>query len=65
MGKLILGFIGMVVIVILFSCLMIKIGWMLFIVPVFGLPDLTWLQAFGFSILAGAFKTSSLNNKKD
>lgn len=68
MGKLlaiVTGFLGLIAIVMLLSLLFIKLGWMLFIVPVFGLPDLTWMQALGFSFLAGAFKTSSLNSKKD
>lgn len=68
MGKLLAlatGFVGLIAIVMLVSLLFIKLGWTLFIVPVFGLPDLTWVQALGFSFLAGAFKTSSIKNNKD
>ncbi len=60
-----LGVLGILAIVVLISLLFIKLGWYLFMVPVFGLPDITWMQALGLSFLAGAFKSSSLSNKKD
>ena len=58
------GVLGILAIVMLISLIFIKIGWALFVVPVFGLPDLTWLQALGFSFLAGAFKSSGLSKKE-
>lgn len=67
MAKLVAGLMavaGVLVIVMILSLIFIKIGWTLFIVPVFGLPELTWLQALGFSFLASAFKSSSLSNSK-
>ena len=66
MGKLlavVFGLLGAFVVFWLVSLLFIKIGWSLFVVPVFGLPELTWLQAFGFSLLAGCFRSTS--SKKD
>ena len=48
-----------VALVLLLSLLAIKVGWSLFIVPVFNLPDLTWMQALGFSLLASAFRSST------
>ena len=57
------GVLGVVMIAILLSLLFIKLGWSLFIVPVFGLPELTWLQAFGFSLLAASFRSSGLSKK--
>jgi hypothetical protein len=55
----IFGVAGVFLIIILLSLLFIKLGWMLFMVPVFNLPDLTWMQALGFSFLASAFRASS------
>lgn len=54
-------------IAVLISIIFIKLGWALFMGPVFGLPELTFSQAFGFSLLASCFKVNSaiskLNNK--
>lgn len=58
------GVVGTIAIIMLLSLLLVKTGWSLFIVPVFGYQELTWMQALGFSLLAGAFKTASLNSKK-
>ena len=58
------GLAGLFLIAILFSLLFIKLGWYLFMVPVFGLPDLTWVQALGFSLLASAFKSGGVNKKE-
>ncbi len=57
------GILGVLLIFILISLLFIKIGWGLFMVPVFGLPELTWLQALGFSLLASCFRGSSASKK--
>ena len=62
MGKvltIVFGLLGAIAIFWLLSLLFIKLGWSLFVVPVFGLPELTWLQAFGFSLLAGCFRSTS------
>ena len=67
MGKLVavvVGLLGVAAIFILLSLLFIKLGWYLFMVPVFGLPDLTWLQALGFSFLAASFRGSSVAKKE-
>lgn len=48
---------GFVIFVIL-SLFFIKLGWSWFVVSVFGLPELTWLQALGFSFLASCFRSS-------
>lgn len=58
------GVLGILAIVMLISLIFIKIGWALFVVPVFGLPDLSWMQALGFSFLAGAFKSSGIKSKE-
>lgn len=66
MGKLlalIFGFVGIIAIAVLLSLLFIKLGWYLFIVPVFGLPDITWLQAFGLSLLTSTFRSSNYKTK--
>jgi hypothetical protein len=66
MGKfltLIFGFLGVIAIVVLISLLLIKLGWYLFMVPVFGLPDITWLQAFGLSLLTSTFRSSNYKSK--
>lgn len=63
MDKLI-ALLGIFLIVILLSLLFIKLGWYLFMVPVFGLPDLTWMQAFGFSLLASALKSSGVSKRE-
>lgn len=68
MGKIlaaVVGFASLLAIVVLISLFLIKVGWALFMVPVFNLADLTWTQAFGFSLLAAAFKPSSYSAKKE
>lgn len=57
------AFFGMLILVMLFSLIFIKVGWLLFMVPVFGVPNITWLQALGFSFLAAAFRSSNVNKK--
>lgn len=52
-------FLGMITIFILLSLIFIKLGWSLFMVPVFGAPELTWIQALGFALLANSFRSSS------
>jgi hypothetical protein len=57
------GFLGLLAMFILLSLLFIKIGWSLFMVPVFGLAELTWLQALGFALLANTFRSSSVKKE--
>lgn len=59
----VIGVVGLFLIVILINLFFIKLGWGLFVVPVFGLPELTWMQALGFSFLAAAFKPSSFKSE--
>jgi hypothetical protein len=54
---------GMIAISVLLSLLIIKAGWTLFMVPVFHIPDLSWVEALGFALLASAFKTNSMRTK--
>jgi hypothetical protein len=61
--SIIFGVIGVFAIWILLSLMFIKIGWILFMVPVFHLPDLTWIQALGFALLASAFRSSNSSKK--
>lgn len=63
MGKLI-GILGALVLFLVLSLLFIKIGWGLFMVPVFNMAELTWGQALGFSLLAAAFRSSSSTGSK-
>lgn len=66
MGKFIAAGIAIAVAVLVFmliSLLFIKLGWYLFMVPVFGMADLTWLQALGFAFLAGSFRSTGLGKK--
>ena len=60
--------IGFVVLVlfalIIVTSLIIMLGWSLFIIPVFGYESLTFIQAFGFSLLASAFKPHNLKKNK-
>ena len=68
MGKILAiigGFLGLLAIFVLLSLLFIKLGWSLFVVPVFGLPELSWMQALGFSLLASAFRPSSVKANKE
>ena len=55
---------SVLVIFVLVSLLLIKVGWALFMVPVFNVSDLTWLQAFGFSLLASAFRSNGVSKKE-
>lgn len=66
MGKFIaiaIGLLTVVGLVLLLSLFFIKVGWSLFMVPVFALPELTWVQALGLSLLAGAFKSYNYGKK--
>jgi hypothetical protein len=54
---------GIILITVLISLLLIKVGWTLFMVPVFHLPDISWMEALGFSLLASAFRSSGVNKK--
>ena len=67
MDKFIAGMFSLItlfLIIILISLFFIKIGWSLFVVPVFGLPELTWMQALGFSLLANCFRGSPASKKE-
>lgn len=55
----VLGVIGLLLIIIIVTVLVIQFGWSLFAVPVFGLKKLTFEQAAGFALLAGAFGSGS------
>lgn len=47
------------VLFVLLSLFLIKLGWAMFMVPVFNVADLTWMQALGFSLLASSFRGAS------
>lgn len=62
MDKIIAGIgfvLGMAMIFMLISLIFIKFGWSLFMVPVFHVPELSWLEALGFALLASAFRSTS------
>lgn len=50
---------GVFLLFIVISLFLIKLGWSMFVVSMFGLPELTWVQAFGFSLLASCFRSHS------
>jgi hypothetical protein len=58
------GAIGLIIIMVLFSLIFIKLGWYFFMVPVFGLQDITWLQALGLSLLTSTFRSSNFKTKE-
>lgn len=67
MGKILaaaFALIGLFLLVTIISLFFIKLGWSLFVVTMFGLPELTWMQALGFSLLASTFRTISSGNSK-
>lgn len=64
LSVIVTGFLGILAISLLISLLFIKLGWMLFMVPVFGLPELTWLQALGFAFLASGFRPSGVKKSE-
>jgi len=67
MEKLIAGLItvfGILIVIVLISLLLIKLGWYLFMVPVFNLPDITWIQALGLSLLTSTFRSSNVKTKE-
>lgn len=50
----------------LISALFVKLGWSLSITPIFGIREITYLEAFGLSLVGGAFRSSgNFNHKKD
>jgi hypothetical protein len=57
------GILSMIAIVVLISLFFIKFGWSLFMVPVFNLPELTWIQALGLSLLASTFRSTTTSVK--
>lgn len=58
-----LGLIAIIILMFLLTMVLIIWGWSLFMVPVFGMQGLTLGQAFGFTLLASAFKPTSINKK--
>jgi hypothetical protein len=58
------GIVGLLIMSVLVALLLIKIGWVLFMVPVFNLPNLTWTQALGFSLLASIFRSDTSVKKQ-
>lgn len=59
------GLIMMLVVYVIVSLLLIKLGWSLFLVPVFGLRELAWTEALGFGLLAGAFRSGGSFKTKE
>ena len=57
MGQL-LGLVLLFVLLILLRLVLISWGWGLFMVPIFGLPELTLGQTFGLSLLMSSFPGS-------
>lgn len=57
----IVAMLGLMFFLFCLSFIFIMIGWSLFIVPVFGLPSLTFIQAIGFALLTGAFRGSGVS----
>lgn len=52
------GFVGAFAMFVLIAMLLIKLGWAMFMVPVFNMPNLTLSQALGFSLLAASFRSN-------
>ncbi len=50
----------MFVVVLALHTLLVMLGWSLFMVPVFGLKSLTFVQAVGLSLVGSAFRSSSI-----
>jgi len=61
--SIIISIMGIVALFALISLLCIKVGWVLFMVPVFHVADLTWMQALGFALLASALTPRSVGKK--
>lgn len=52
----IMGAIGTVIAFFFLYILLLMIGWHLFAVPVLGLPELTFWQAFGLNLVGAVFR---------
>ena len=57
MGKLLgflTGFVGLLFVIVLISAFFVKISWAYSISTIFGLKELTWVEAFSLSVLANS-----------
>lgn len=54
--------IAVVVLAVVFATFAIMLGWKLFMVPVVGVPMITFGQAFGLSLLANAIFKSHISS---
>ena len=63
----ILGAAAMATFLLLVELICVKVGWSMFVTPVFKLAELDWTQAMGFTLLASMFRTSvsSIVSNKD
>ena len=59
-----MGLLAMVALVVLLELFVIKCGWSMFMVPIFGLKELTWEQAAGAMLLSSLFKAAPNPFKK-
>ena len=55
----VLGLIALFIFVFMLKLIIVMWGWSLFMVPVFGMSGLSIGQAFGFTLLAHCFGSSS------
>ena len=61
----ILAVIAIALISLIFKFILVKLGWAMFVMPVFGVRDISFTEAFGAILLFNGLVNSSITSKKD
>jgi hypothetical protein len=57
--------IAITLISLMFKFILVKLGWAMFIMPVFGVRDISLIETFGAILLFNGLVNSSIGSKKD
>lgn len=49
----------------IFKFILVKFGWAMFVMPVFGVRDISFIETFGAILLFNGLVNSSITSKKD
>ena len=61
----ILAVIAIALISLIFKFILVKLGWSMFVMPVFGVRDISFTETFGAILLFNGLVNSSITSKKD
>lgn len=61
----ILAVIAIALISLIFKFILVKLGWAMFVMPVFGVRDISFIETFGAILLFNGLVNSSVGSKKE